>query len=56
MKLEISNEIERLVDIHKGRDQRYPTIAGMAFAVLTDEQGEYLVDVLNRWIAEGNNK
>jgi hypothetical protein len=52
MKLEISNEIERLVDIHKGRDSRYSTIAGMAFALLTDEQGEYLVDVLNRWIGE----
>jgi hypothetical protein len=56
MKIEISNEIERLVDIHKGRDQRYPTVAGMAFALLTDEQGEYLIEVLNRWIAEDNNK
>ena len=56
MELEISNEIERLVDIHKGKDQRYPTIAGMAFALLTDEQGQYLIDTLNKWIQEKDSK
>jgi len=54
MDFEISKEIERLTDIHKGRKYRYPSIAGMAFAVLTDEQGEYLIELLNKWIEENN--
>lgn len=54
MKFELSREIENLVDIHKGRKYRYPTVAGMAFAILTDEQGQEMIELLNKWIEENN--
>ena len=54
MDFEISKEIERLADICKGREYRYSTIAGMAFATLTNEQGERMIELLNKWIEDKN--
>ena len=54
MKFELSREIENLVDSCKGRNFRYPTVAGMAFAIMTDEQGQEMIDLLNKWIEEKN--
>lgn len=54
MKLEISKEIVRLAENYRGKNSANAVISGMAFALLTDEQGQYIIELLNKWIGEKN--
>jgi len=54
MKIEISKEIERLAKIYRGEKLSDAVIVGIAFGLLTDEQGKEFIETLNRWIERKN--
>lgn len=56
MNLEKQNQIKELISIYHPNENLQMQNAyflGMAQAMLTDEQGDYLISILEKWIAEG---
>ncbi len=54
MQMEISKEIQRLAKDYRGEKMADAVIVGMAFAILSDTQGDEMVSYLKKWIEENN--
>ena len=53
MNMEKSKEIEALISIYRP-NQINAVFVGMASAMLTDEQADEMIRILNKWIGEEN--